>query len=869
MEEFIGCGIFTPSINIHMLRVFTVTPILFLISIFGFSQSSSNDSLSVVTGTYLGISHLQGAEVDFSNTGFAPTYFEVNNFAGRNTLSPVERNLNPKIDPAWDPDYSTRSYRSPEDSLLNNFEGIDYTNVNPPDPCVAAGPNHVIQMVNAGGGAVYKIYDKSGNALTGNVNFDNLFTGYTGLGDPIVIYDQLADRWFLSEFSSSGNKLLIAISLTNDPTGSFHTYVFQATRFPDYPKYSVWPDAYYCTSNENRSAVYAFERDSMLIGAPARLIRQTVTDLNGYGFQTLTPVNFEGTNVPAQPSKATFWRHVDDEAHSNVPTDPFNDHVEYWTFEPDFETPSNSDFLGPFEITVSEFDTDLNGYTAFSAIPQPNTQVRLDPLREVFMNRMIYRNFGVYECIVACHVTDVDGNDRAGIRWYEFRKNDTIDWYLFQEGTYSPNIVNRWMAAIEMNENGSICLAYSVSNENVYPSLRYTGRNINDPAGVMTLPEQVIVNGSGSNFSNRYGDYGAMSIDPSNDSTFWFTGEYNTSSTWRTRVAEIALTDSCHGLTAVTNTWGDFVCPGEMNGSIEVFGVQGVSTNYTFSIDSGAFQTNNIFTNLAPGQHNIRVTDGNCISHISAYIQGPDSFRVIDSVRQITCHGDDDGFIEYLVGGGTGNIQYSMDSVNWSNSGDFYNLAGGVYTVYVKDDSNCTTNSGPIEIIDPDELESTYDITHPTTETSLDAAILVRATGGTIPRSYSLTNVTYQADSLFDNLISGTYWVYTKDAHDCLYSERINVNILSVQEGLQNNDFLVYPNPNTGVFKVALGNSITANDVEIRIMDISGQVLKSQKVLGNNTNNTVDFDISEFAKGVYLLQIQYGSKTVTSQIILE
>lgn len=854
-----------------MLRIFTGALALLLLPFSSISQfSEETNGLSIVSGTYLGVSQLQGSEVDFSNTGYAETYVEINNFDDRNRVSPIERNTNPRLDPLWDPNYLSRSFsKAPADSLLHNFAGIGYTNVNPPDPCVAAGPDHVIQMVNAGGGAVYKIFNKAGVALTGNVNFDNLFTGYSGLGDPIVMFDQLSDRWLLSEFSSSGNKLLVAISLTNDPTGSFHTYVFQATNFPDYPKYSVWPDAYYCTANENTSSIYAFERDSMLVGAPARMIRKTVSDLNGFGFQTLTPVNFEGTSLPNAPTNASFWRHVDDEAHFASSADPFSDYVEYWQFVPNFDTVNNSLFIGSSKISVSDFDSDLNGYTAFSAIRQPNSQVRLDPLREVFMNRMAYRNFGVYESMVACHVTDVDGNDRAGMRWYEFRKNDTIDWYLFQEGTYSPNAHSRWMGAIEMNENGSICLAYSVSSESVYPSLRYTGRNINDPSGVMTVPEQVIVNGSAANFSNRYGDYAAMTVDPSNDSTFWFTGEYNTSSSWKTRIAEIALTDSCRGLTAVTNSYGKFTCPGETNGVIEVFGVQGVSNNYTYSLDSGIFQTTNIFTQLAPGIHDIRVTDGNCVSHLSAYVAGPDTFKVIDSVRQITCNGKANGYIDFLVVGGSGNIQYSLDSLNWSNSATYTNLDSGIYTIYVKDDSNCTLINEPIEIINPEELISTYNITHPTTNTSLDAAILVETTGGTDPKRFSLNNITYQADSLFDNLVSGTYWVYTYDAFNCFNSDRINVNIVSINDVLKTNEFVLYPNPNTGRFKMALSKNISANEVTVYVRDLSGKDIITKTLPANSFDTVLEFDLTSNSKGMYILTIKYGAESISTQVVYE
>ena len=854
-----------------MLRISFGLLLIVGLSIIGNGQNASQEGLSIVNGTYLGISKLESTEAELLNQGYASEYYEIQNFKERFRTSPVERNLFPKVDPLWEANslQYKRSTKAPSTSLIQSVAGINYTNVNPPDPCVAAGPNHVIQMVNGGGGAVYKIYDKQGNALTGNLNFDNLFTGFSGLGDPIVVYDQLADRWFLSEFSSSGNRLLVAISLTNDPTGNFHTYVFQADNFPDYPKYAVWPDAYYCTTNESTSAIYAFERDSMLVGANARMIRQSVSDLPGFGFQTLTPVNFEGTNIPSTPTPATFWRHVDDEAHYSSTADPFSDFVEYWQFIPNFDTLNNSVFTGSTPITVSEFDSDLNGYYSFSAIRQPNSQVLLDPLREVFMNRMAYRNFGAYEAIVACHVTDVDGNDRAGIRWYEFRRTAGTNWVLHQEGTYSPTADNRWMAAIEINSNGSICLAYSVSSASIYPSLRYTGRNINDPAGVMTLPEQSIAEGSAANNANRYGDYAAMTIDPSDDSTFWFTGEYNPSSSWRTRIAHISLSDSCMGLTGVTSTAGSFVCPSETNGQIVVQGLNGAGGSYTYSLDGGMFQTDSIFTNLIAGQHEILINDGNCIAHLPVHIMGPDTFRTIDSIRYISCNDDADGFIQIIAAGGTGTKYYSLDSTSWSTNGTFANLDSGQYTVYIRDDSNCTLTKESINMVNPKVLHSTFEIMHPTTSSSLDAGITVHATGGTDPKRFSLGNSNYQADSVFTGLISGTYWVYTKDAHDCFYSERVNVNILSVTEVLNTNKFVIYPNPTSGIFKVALGTEISSKEVILTVRDLTGKEILRQELTPNNINTNVEFDLTGYSKGVYFLTINYGTEAISTQIIFE
>ena len=191
---------------------------------------------------------------------------------------------------------------------------------------------------------------------------------------------------------------------------------------------------------------------------------------------------------------------------------------------------------------MSEFDSTLCGLTSFSCIPQPGTGVKLDPLREVIMNRLAYRNFGNRQVLVGNFSTDV-GGDRSGVRWFELRKTGA-SWTLFQEGTYGSGTLNRWMGAIAMDKSGNIALGYNVANSSTYPGIRYAGRLSTDPLGGLPQGEHTIVSGSASNGSNRYGDYSAMSIDPADDCTFWFTGEWNAGSSWSTRIAKFKF-DQC------------------------------------------------------------------------------------------------------------------------------------------------------------------------------------------------------------------------------------------------------------------------------------------------------------------------------------
>ncbi|MEI2692079.1 MAG: carboxypeptidase-like regulatory domain-containing protein [Anaerolineae bacterium] len=158
------------------------------------------------------------------------------------------------------------------------------------------------------------------------------------------------------------------------------------------------------------------------------------------------------------------------------------------------------------------------------------------------MWRLSYRNFGSRQTLVGNFSTDV-GSDRAGVRWFELRKTGA-NWTLFQEGTYAPGSVSRWMGGIAMDKSGNIALGYNVGSSSTYPSLRYVGRLASDSAGTMPRGEYTIVNGSAANASNRYGDYSSMNVDPVDDCTFWFTGQWNDASQWKTRIAKMKF-DSC------------------------------------------------------------------------------------------------------------------------------------------------------------------------------------------------------------------------------------------------------------------------------------------------------------------------------------
>ena len=273
------------------------------------------------------------------------------------------------------------------------------------------------------------------------VYFDNFMSMAGGAGDPIVLYDERADRWFLSEFSQSGNNLHIAISTTADPTGSYYTYSFNSPGgFPDYPKYSIWENEYVMTANVNTPDIFAMNRADMLAGVATTAQQFSQANFGTIGFQASTPVSLNGTTLPPSGQPALLMRMRDDAWAGSA-----SDALEMWELDIDWVTPGNSSLSQVQTLVTAPHETELCGFTSFSCIPQPSGANALDPLRELLMNRIHYRNFGTHESIVTAHVTDVNGSDLAGIRWYELRRTGGTGgtWSIYQQGTYSPDSDHR------------------------------------------------------------------------------------------------------------------------------------------------------------------------------------------------------------------------------------------------------------------------------------------------------------------------------------------------------------------------------------------------------------------------------------------
>lgn len=444
---------------------------------------------------------------------------------------------------------------------IHSFDGLGFSGVYPADPVGEAGPGYYVQMINGSGGTRTAFYDKASGALVVSFVLQDLAPPGSacrnGLGDPIALYDHLAGRWFLSEFANDPpNALCLYIARTSDPiAGGWYHYQIDTLAFPDYPKYAVWPDAYYMNTNESSLSVYALDREHMLQGLPLRPTQKFVApDLFFWFFQTLPPVDLDGPAPPAG-SPGYFIRHRDTELHNPGVVNPAQDFVELWPFRVDWNNPANSRFGPAINVPTSEFNSLLCDPVTFSCIPQPAGRP-LDPLREAVMWKPQYRNFGTHESIVGNFPVALDAPNHAGVRWFELRRVGGGPWTLHQEGTWAGPLgqadpTNRWMAGSGMDREGNIALAYDVSSAAVFPGIRYTGRRAGDPPGTMTQGDVTLVEGSGPSVPfERWGDYNSLNVDAENDCVFWFTSMYGkladagSAGDWATRIGAFKF-DNC------------------------------------------------------------------------------------------------------------------------------------------------------------------------------------------------------------------------------------------------------------------------------------------------------------------------------------
>jgi hypothetical protein len=455
----------------------------------------------------------------------------------------------------------------PVPAPLQSFNGLSLNGSLPPDTNADVSDTHVIQWVNT----QWNVFNKLTGLPIGAPMEGNVFwAGFGGAcestdaGDPIVLYDDAAERWVFSQFTGSAvPRQCFAISQTSDPMGPYSRYEFVFPRFNDYPHIGIWQDAstgrdgYYFVVHEFQgetfqgAAFVAVDRNRMLAGAPASQVSMLrFPGIDAYG---ALPAHLEGTAKARSGACAPF-------VHFDSST---SDYL-FWDLCADWTTPANS--------TLSTTPTRVAASAPFSnAIgdsPQAGTTQGLDTFAQNLMYRASARAFPpgapTETSVVVNHTVNAGGTE-LGVRWAHFDlrapavvEGDAVfaDGFeppvaaapvllakgLVEDGVYSPDADNRWMGGINIDRNGYLGVGYSVSSATLNPQIRYTGRTFATPPG--TLLDEAsctagIANGSQLSTSGRWGDYASMSTDPEDECTFWFTSEYlatTSNAGWTTRI---------------------------------------------------------------------------------------------------------------------------------------------------------------------------------------------------------------------------------------------------------------------------------------------------------------------------------------------
>ncbi|MFB3915765.1 MAG: hypothetical protein ACE14M_03490 [Terriglobales bacterium] len=456
----------------------------------------------------------------------------------------------------------------------------------PSDTNGAVGSTQYVQMVND---AIAVFNKTTGAMVIGPVSITSVWSLFGGAcendgsGDPIVLYDKLANRWIISEMAwpaSPPAYECVAISQTDDATGSYYRYAFPFSDYNDYPKLGVWPDGYYLSVNRFDASdnwvgtsACAMDRASMLTGAGATMV--CMNNGTDTGIWSLLPSDLDGANAPPANSP-NFFVELDwtDFAHLRL-----------WKFHVDFTTPANSTFTGPTSLAVAGFSPTcladmIGGSGRGQCVPQAGTANLLESLGDRVMHRLAYRNFGTHESLVVNHSV----GEPAGMRWYEIRDpNGTAT--LYQQGTFdnAGDGIWRWMGSAAMDGSGNMLVGYSATSSSISPGIRFTGRLATDTLGTLQSETTITLPSNGSVTSgHRWGDYSSMSVDPVDDCTFWYTTQYLPANddqwTWRTRIVTMNV-PSCSGskpdLVMGKSHLGNFV-QGQIGGS----------ANYTLAVSN-------------------------------------------------------------------------------------------------------------------------------------------------------------------------------------------------------------------------------------------------------------------------------------------
>ncbi|HUS11297.1 MAG TPA: Calx-beta domain-containing protein [Pyrinomonadaceae bacterium] len=540
------------------------------------------------------------------------------------------------------------------------FEGIADTDnipliggrVAPSDQNIDVGRDDVVQTVND----AMRIWDKNGVPKTSAKLISSLFSNLKGpcsfldRGDPVVLYDRMADRWFVTQFAFFGAgqappfHQCVAVSQNGDPQGVYYTYDFvtPGAEFPDYGKFGVWPDGYYMTVNQftepgdnfNGVGMYALDRKKMLVGDPTAsfiYFNRNGTDFPEFYNSTL-PSDQDGLEAPPPGAPNVFAYLISDEFE--IP--PYNkDALRLFDFHADFVNPGNSTFIERPESPVLVAPFDPRSSPGRSDIKQPPPAVGTDSLDDIqyhLMYRLQYRNRGGIETLVSSTTVNVSGVTptnrnlyQAGVRYFQLQRSSPgAPFLLYDNATFSPDAgnpatgVNRWLPSAAIDQMGNLAVSYSASSTTVFPSIWYAGRDFNALGGL--TGELHLFDGTAVQLgsSNRWGDYQSLQLDPADDCTFWTTNQYyntNSSFNWKTKIGRFKF-PTCFAPAQGTVSGTITACDSGVGISGAVVqlsngfsGTTDVNGNYSFIVQPGTYTVT-----AANGNRNCQITPATTVT---------------------------------------------------------------------------------------------------------------------------------------------------------------------------------------------------------------------------------------------------------------
>ncbi|HEY8559708.1 MAG TPA: FG-GAP-like repeat-containing protein [Pyrinomonadaceae bacterium] len=425
------------------------------------------------------------------------------------------------------------------DGITNRMNGEAYgLYFMPSDANGDVGRHHYVQTVNA----LTRVYDKNGVPASAPFKLSQIFAPLGTVcaarddGEPVVLYDPLADRWLLSQYCNAFPpfRQMVAVSQTGDPTGAYYIYEFVMPniRLNDYAKFGVWRDGYYMSTDEfvgsdyAGAGVFAFDRAKLLRGDPtASYVYFHLPSTSPARTGGLLPADLDGLRPPPAGAPNIFAGYAATEYGAA------QDAVRLFDFHADFENPQNSTFTERPEspLAVAAFDPTSPAGRADIAQPAPGDF--LDSQSDRLMYRVAYRNFGTHEGIVfnqTVRTSPIGAPYRAGVRFYELRRNPSNPAFqVYDQTTHGDNSISRWMAAAAQDHQGNVAFEYSAASENEKPSILYAGRLASEPVGTFRA-EETLVKGTGvqTAFGFRWGNFSGMTVDPVDDCTFWMTNQY-------------------------------------------------------------------------------------------------------------------------------------------------------------------------------------------------------------------------------------------------------------------------------------------------------------------------------------------------------